>query len=364
MDIRKDGDGISLLKKGKKGLVRVVFSRLGLFILLLLVQVAFLFSSFFRFTEFLPPILGGTALFSVLMVLHLINQPIDPTAKITWLIVIMLLPVFGALLFIFVQSEIGHRAEKGRLAQLTEQTRESIPQSPRAMEGLEREDPGAAALARYIRRSGCFPVYDNTQVTFFPMGKDKWERLLRELEEAREFIFLEYFIIDEGLMWGKVLEILARKAAQGVDVRVIYDGTCEFSTLPHDYPRRLKKLGIQCKMFAPIAPFISTHYNYRDHRKILVIDGHTAFTGGVNMADEYIGHVIKFGHWKDVAVMLKGEAARSFTLMFLQMWAIDQRELGLDGFLTAPCRFPGRRRGGYWICSCSESCRAMKKPAG
>ncbi len=346
MEFRRDSNGIALLKKGQKGLVRAIFSRLGLIVLLLAVQVGFLFFLFFRFETFLPHALGGTALFTAVMVLYLLNRPIDPTAKITWLIVIMLLPVFGALLFLFTQSEVGHRAVKERLARLTEQTRNSIPQSARAMESLEREDPGAAALARYIRRSGCFPVFDDTRVTFFPMGEDKWERMLRELEEAREFIFLEYFIVDEGLMWGKVLEILARKAAQGVDVRVIYDGTCEFSTLPHDYPKRLRKLGIRCKIFAPISPFVSTHYNYRDHRKILVIDGHTAFTGGVNLADEYINHVVKFGHWKDVAVMLKGGAARSFTLMFLQMWAIDEKEPEFDRFLTAPL-LPGDRARGW-----------------
>ena len=105
-------------------------------------------------------------------------------------------------------------------------------------------------------------------------------------------------------MWGRVLEILARKAKAGVDVRVMYDGTCEFSTLPHDYPERLRALGIRCKTFSPLTPFLSTHYNYRDHRKILVIDGHTAFTGGVNLADEYINRRERFGHWKDSAVML------------------------------------------------------------
>lgn len=111
---------------------------------------------------------------------------------------------------------------------------------------------------------------------------------------------------------GKGAEILADKAAAGVDVRVMYDGACEFALLPHDYPRRLGALGIKCKMFAPLSPFISTHYNYRDHRKILVIDGHTAFNGGVNLADEYINEITRFGHWKDTAVMLKGEAVRSF----------------------------------------------------
>lgn len=147
---------------------------------------------------------------------------------------------------------------------------------------------------------------------------------------------MEYFIVDEGLMWGKVLEILARKAKEGVDVRVMYDGSCEFALLPRDYPRRLKALGIKCKVFAPVSPFVSTHYNYRDHRKILVIDGHTAFNGGVNLADEYINEKKKFGHWKDVAVMVKGEAVKSFTLMFLQMWGITEKEDETVRFLSYP----------------------------
>lgn len=332
----EENKGLRLLKKGQKGLVHAIFGRTGLFVLLLVLQALFLFSIFQWFEELLPHILGGTILFSAGMVLYLLNTRIDPTAKITWLIVIMLLPVFGALLFWYTQSDVGHRAVKKRLDQLTRETGELIPQDPEVMEALKARDPGAAALARYIRRSGCYPVFDRTAVTFFPMGENKWAEMLRQLEAAERFIFLEYFIVDEGLMWGKVLDILARKAAEGVEVRVMYDGTCEFSTLPSDYPKRLRKLGIQCKVFAPVVPFLSTHYNYRDHRKILVIDGHTAFTGGVNLADEYINHIEKFGHWKDTAVMLKGEAVRSFTLMFLEMWAIDEKAPDFETYLAFP----------------------------
>lgn len=147
--------------------------------------------------------------------------------------------------------------------------------------------PEPRQLARYVQRSGCYPVYDHTAVTYFPLGEDKFREMLIQLEQAKRFIFLEYFIVDEGEMWGKILEILARKAKEGVEVRMLYDGTCELSTLPHDYPRRLRSLGIQSKMFAPIKPFVSTHYNYRDHRKILVTNGETAFNGGINLADEY-----------------------------------------------------------------------------
>ena len=146
-------------------------------------------------------------------------------------------------------------------------------------------------------------------------------------------------------MWGRVLEILARKVKDGVDVRVMYDGTCEFSTLPHNYPQQLDELGIQCKMFAPVLPFVSTHYNFRDHRKIVVIDGHTAFTGGVNLADEYINRVEKYGHWKDAAVMLKGDAVPSFTLMFLQMWSVAEKEEDFRPFLSFPTYPPPQSRG-------------------
>lgn len=331
-----ENTGIALLKKGQKGLVHALFSRLGLILILLILQIGVLFGMFAKFQQFLPQFFGGTVLFSLIMVLFLLNSRHDPTAKITWLVIIMLLPVFGALLFLYTQSDVGHRALKKRMNQLISQTKETIPQSEGVMDKLSEENGAVSSLARYIHRSGCYPVYDQTQVTYFPMGENKFEEMLRQLEQAKHFIFMEYFIIDEGLMWGRILEILAKKASEGVDVRIMYDGTCEFSTLSRDYPKRLKKLGIKCKVFAPVTPFVSTHYNYRDHRKILVIDGHTAFTGGVNLADEYINHIVKYGHWKDVAIMLKGEAVKSFTLMFLQMWNVDEKEIDYSEFLNYP----------------------------
>ena len=328
--------GLRLLKKGKQGIFRMIFSRSGLILVLLVVQVLFLFSIFHWFEEFLPHIYGGVVIFIVFMVLYLLNSSMDPTAKITWLVVVMLLPVFGALLFLYTQKNIGHRALRDHYAQLNKETEKSLTQNPETEKALRQSDPGAAALARYVGRSGCFPVYDHTSVTYFPLGEDKFKEMLIQLEKAEKFIFLEYFIVNEGEMWGKILEILVQKAKEGVDVRMLYDGTCELSTLPHDYPKRLQKLGIKCKMFAPIKPFVSTHYNYRDHRKILVIDGKVAFNGGINLADEYINTYEKYGHWKDTAVMVEGEAARSFTRMFLHMWFLDEKEKDFDRFLNVP----------------------------
>ena len=328
--------GLRLLKKGKQGIFRMIFSRSGLILVLLVVQVLFLFSIFHWFEEFLPHIYGGVVIFTVFMVLYLLNSSMDPTAKITWLVVVMLLPVFGALLFLYTQKNIGHRALRDHYAQLNKETEKSLTQNPETEKALRQSDPGAAALARYVGRSGCYPVYDHTSVTYFPLGEDKFKEMLIQLEKAEKFIFLEYFIVNEGEMWGKILEILVQKAKEGVDVRMLYDGTCELSTLPHDYPKRLQKLGIKCKMFAPIKAFVSTHYNYRDHRKILVIDGKVAFNGGINLADEYINTYEKYGHWKDTAVMVEGEAARSFTRMFLHMWFLDEKEKDFDRFLNVP----------------------------
>lgn len=338
--------GLTLLKRGQKGILHTIFSRMGLILVLLALQLFLLFGLFQWFKDFLPHILGGTALFTVIVVLYLLNSPINPTAKITWLIVIMLLPVFGSLLYWFTKSDLGHRVLKKYFSILLTASKDAIPQSPEALEGLRLDNSGAASLIRYMGRSGCHPVYDKTAVTYFPLGEDKFAEMLKQLEKAEHFIFMEYFIVDEGLMWGEILEILARKAAQGVDVRVMYDGTCEFMLLPWDYPKRLKKLGIKCKVFAPVSPFVSTHYNYRDHRKILVIDGHTAFNGGVNLADEYINHKVKFGHWKDTAVMLQGEAVKTFTLMFLQMWGTDGKEPEIEKFLAYPC-LPREDAKGY-----------------
>jgi len=331
-----DTVGMRLLEKGKRGIWRTVFSRGGMFTILLLIQLAVLISIFGFFSDFTAHYYIATIVLYGGTMMYLINSRINPTAKITWLVLIMLVPVFGVGMLIYTKADVGHRAVKARVEQLIAETDGLLCQNPAVADDLKKQSPETAALSNYINRAGCFPVYEDTYIKYFPQGEDKFDQLLIELEKAEHFIFLEYFIIDEGIMWGRVLDILARKASEGVDVRLMYDGTCEFTTLPHNYPKRLKGLGINCKMFSPVTPFISTHYNYRDHRKIVVIDGHTAFTGGINLADEYINEYERFGHWKDTAIMLKGEAVKSFTLMFLQLWNVDEKEPEFRKFLEYP----------------------------
>ena len=340
----EDG-GIRLLRKGQKGLIHAIFSRFGLVLVLLVLQFGALFSLMRWFSGLLPHYLGGTLLVTAVMMVYLLNQDMNNSVRIPWLVVTALAPVLGVLLFWYTKEDVGHRMLKKRLLELEGQTRSQLPQNKKTGKALDADCPGAASLAQYLRgRGGGFPVYENTAMTYFPSGEAKFEELLRQLETAEKYIFVEYFIIDEGLFWGRVLEVLARKAAAGVDVRVMYDGTCEFSTLPRDYPRRLEALGIRCKVFSPVQPFVSTHYNYRDHRKILVIDGRVGFTGGVNLADEYINQVEKYGRWKDAAIMLEGEAVRSLTALFLQMWCI-LKEPEFDAFLAEPIPVPENARG-------------------
>ena len=315
---------IKLLRKKKKGLLRIVFSRFGITALLVLVQALLVIAMLVFFNEEMQWAAVLEFLFTLVIVFHLFRTDMDASAKLTWMFLIALMPLPAAVLLLFAENDMGHKRIGRKQKKLIKASKNKLVQDVSVLKEKEPVEESADMLCNYLNLSNKFPMYNGTEVTYFPLGEDKFEAMIEELEKAKEFIFLEYFIIDEGYMWGRILKILADKAAEGVEVRVMYDGMCEISTLTSDYPERLEQLGIKCKAFSRLTPFISTQYNYRDHRKILVIDGKVAFTGGVNLADEYINKIVRFGHWKDTAIMLKGKAVESFTLMFLQMWYISE----------------------------------------
>lgn len=313
-------DQILLLKKGKRGIVRIIFGRTGIVAILLIAQIFLLFNVF-SFLESLVPYTVATLLvFTIMMVVYVFNSNHSTSVKLSWITLIMLLPGFGGLLYIFIQTDIGHRTIKKRIKIIVKETQKEFLDQEDLMEKLKSENKGLYNLATYTGRAGGFPIYEGSRTKYFPLGEDAFKEMLIQLERAEKFIFMEYFIVDEGYMWGQILKILSDKVNQGVEVRFMYDGTCEFALLPHSYPKKLRALGIKCKVFSPIRPFLSTHYNYRDHRKILVVDGRVAFTGGINLADEYINLVEVYGHWKDTAIMIEGQSVESVTLMFLQLW--------------------------------------------
>ena len=326
METKQDENIVRLIKHKKSGLLSFIFSRFFLVILLIAVQLLIVASLILILDAYQKHFAALYFLFTLVMVFYIFSCEMDSSAKLTWLFVIALFPIAGSLFFAYTKSNLGHRKLQENTLKTVSETMGTLPQSEETMKKISEDDPRIEQLSAYINLSGCFPIYGNTDVTYYPIGEEMFKAMLEEMEKAEKFIYMEYFIVDEGLMVGKLLDILIRKAAQGVDVRFMYDGMCEATTLPHKYPKLLQEKGIKAKTFAHLTPFVSTHYNYRDHRKILSIDGKVAFTGGINLADEYINEIEKFGHWKDTGLKLKGQAAESFTLMFLQMWNLTEEE--------------------------------------
>lgn len=329
-------ENTKIVQTSKRGLFHVIFSRTTIILLSLVAHFVIVFAILMPWAEKVPALFGGMEAFTALMLLYVLNTQENPSIKLSWCIIIAVLPVFGALLYFWIRFDLGHRLERKIQQNALSNSAPYITDPSKLMEQIRTEDKELYNLAHYMYRYGGNPIYDNTQVTYFPLGEKKFDEMLVQLEQAEKFIFMEYFSIGPSYMWSRILEILSRKVKQGVDVRVLYDGSSSVTWLPDDYPQKLEKIGIQCKVFSPFTPFLSTHYNNRDHRKILVIDGHTAFTGGVNLQDRYINRKQVYGHWKDTAIMVQGDAARSFTLMFLQMWNADEKELVYTPYLLPP----------------------------
>lgn len=299
---------------------KIVFSRTLIILFMMVLQILVLLGGFIWLEQYMVYLWEGMSLLGAVLILHIINKDEPTEFKMTWIIIICLLPVFGALIYVFVVGNFGGIGQKANQEYRINETRGLLKTSEETKAVIRRYPAVYQGFVRYMRRTAGFPVYHKSDAVYFASGEEKFHDMLEELKKAKHYIFLEYFIVEQGEMWNAILEILKEKAAAGVEVRVMYDGMCSLTQLPYRYPRKLKKYGIKAKMFAPIVPFLSTTQNNRDHRKILVIDGRVAYTGGVNLADEYINQKERFGHWKDIAVKISGEAVKSFTVMFLQMW--------------------------------------------
>lgn len=339
------------VEKGKSGFVSIIFGRTGVIMLLLLLQIGVLIESYTYLQEKMLFIDSAMRILAVFLVIYLVNCRSNPAIKMVWIMIIMLFPVFGTLMYAFVETQVSVKWINARLNNMHLMTGHYWFQNKDVQENLKQVSPQTASLAHYVCQYGGFPAYENTSVRYFNCGEDKIEELIRQLEKAEKFIFMEYFIVAKGYVWDHVLDVLKRKAAQGVEVRFMYDGTCTVSLLPPNYAKKLEKEGIQCRVFSPIRPALSTHQNNRDHRKVVVIDGRVAFTGGVNLADEYVNRRIRFGHWKDTAIMLEGEAVRSFTLMFLEMWNVakNQKVEDFEPYLEADSRREPMKGDGFVI---------------
>ena len=303
-----------------------IFLRIGITAILILVQIALFSLLLIYFVHWWPIVTVAMYFFSLLVLLFIIRNDDEAGYKIGWIIVVFFLSPAGGLLYLLFGGNRPARKLHYAINREHQANSQLLKQNAEVYHGVETANKRTARLVSYINRTAHAPAYENTFTKYYSFGQDMFADMLVELKKAQHFIFMEYFIIGEGYVWDTVLEVLRKKVKEGVEVRLMYDGTCSISLLPYEYPKQLREYGIQCKEFGPIVPILSTSQNNRDHRKICVVDGKVAFTGGVNLADEYINKKVRFGHWKDTAIKIEGDAVQSFTMMFLQMWNITERQ--------------------------------------
>lgn len=309
-----------------KKLLKIFLNRIVITVLLILVQLLVLGFTIWKLSEYFMYLSVFFVMLSSCVVVYIVSKPENPSYKLAWVIPVLSFPIFGGLFYLFFGgNKMSHKLKK--LIHLSySDAKEYLVQDDTVFKEIYSDNKSVSGVVSYLKDYSHFPVYKNTETKYLSPGEEFYGVLLNELEKAKNYIFMEYFIISEGVMWDTILGILAKKASEGVDVRVIYDDVGCIGTLPSKYYKLLESLNIKCAVFNPFIPLLSTVFNNRDHRKITVIDGHTSFTGGINLADEYINKKKRFGYWKDASIMIKGEASFSFTIMFLRVWAVIANE--------------------------------------
>ena len=270
----------------------------------------------------------------VFCVIKIVASDDNPDYKVPWLLFVLILPIAGFMLYFLFYSRKLQKKFIRRLDELKKYRYES--DQAKILEELESENAHASAQAKMLCSISGASVFGNTKQTYYPLGEDMWQAMLPDLEKAERFIFMEYFIIEEGRFWNSILDVLKRKAASGVTVRVLYDDIGCMSTLPGDYAKTLRSYGIEATPFSRMRGQADGEFNNRSHRKICVIDGKVGYTGGVNIADEYINEIVKFGHWKDTGIRLEGEAVWELTRLFLSDYGLNVKALPKDEYELYP----------------------------
>lgn len=320
--------------KVRNSIPRIIFVALAV-----LLQVAWLLMLVLRFNTYSNWIAAASTIIALVVVVRLYSKHTSPAFKLPWIMLIMALPVMGLALYLMVEvfSDLG--SFRKRMAALVQQRQQRIPQNPEIPGKL---DPDCAGYSRYLQQIGGAPVYENTAVTYYPEAVQAFEAMKRELEKAESFIFMEYFIVEDGSSFREILEILERKVKAGVEVRLMYDDLGSVGYVNLRFAKSLVDKGIRCQVFNPALPVVNLFMNHRDHRKITVIDGKVGFSGGYNLADEYFDRRRPYGKWKDTGVRLEGEAVRSLTAFFLEMWAASSgRPENFDTYLNISHSVPG-----------------------
>lgn len=309
-----------------KKIFKILFSRLFFGAIFIILQVGVMVAALYYFRDTYAQVQTFFTALSIITVLYIINQDGSSAFKIAWILPIVFLPLFGIPLYILFGKK---RITERKLERVSGMyLRYKAAMAPLLSESGDEPamDEDARLQSAYLEKCASSPRFTQTETTYYPLGDVMFPAMLEELEKAEKYIFMEFFIIEPGIMWDSILDVLRRKAAQGLDVRLIYDDMACIMRLPRDYAERMESVGIRCCTFHRFQPVPTGTLNNRDHRKICCIDGVTAFTGGVNLADEYINKRERFGHWLDCGIKVRGRAAYSFTQMFLSMWDYIRHE--------------------------------------
>ena len=321
---------------------KVLFHRLGIVAVLIIAQIILYGAGLIvlRDSVYFDRVEWLFLTLSILAAMWIVGSKTNPGYKIGWIIIVLGLMPFGSLAYLLLGGNHLSKFNQRRLKTMERKIRKNLgAECGRSASLGELLGEDAACMARYLEQTTHCPVYGNTRSKYYPLGDNCYNDILDALRGAERYIFIEYFIIEEGKLWNSILDILKAKARQGVEVRVIYDDIGSISTLPGDYPARLEKLGVHCRVFNRFVPVVSLRQNNRDHRKYMIVDGRVAFTGGINMADEYINVKPRFGHWKDSAIRLEGDAVWSMTVSFLAMWDFtDSEQEHFTPFRPVPAR--------------------------
>ena len=305
-------------EKTENGLLRLAFVAVAL-----LVQIGWILVRVQYLHDYSDNIAGVTMLLAVLVVLKLNSKHTNSAMKMPWVMLIMASPILGLCMYLLFEL-LGDPGVGRRLQQIRGQMRlKKIRSAREAFLRLEQENPSAANQSRYLWHTAGYPVYGKTSVKYYPEAAEAFEDMKQDLEKAEHFIFMEYFIVQNGTSFQELEDILIRKASQGVEIRLLYDDFGSIAKVGKAFAKRLQSKGIRCIPFNPAMPILNLFMNHRDHRKITVIDGKVGFTGGYNLADEYFDRVRPFGKWKDTGLRLEGEAVRSLTSIFLELWYLQ-----------------------------------------
>ena len=304
---------------------KMLFSRYILIIILLAIQIVALQLFFYYLEEEYWWIRIIFWFLELIIFFHLMNQKEAPEFKIPWMVIFLVFPLTGIIAYVFFKNHGIIRRHNIRLENLKNDTAKYFAKDENNIDIFENSNYDGGAF-KYLERQNHFTSYSNCRVTYFETGEKYFEDIIKTLRLAKEFIFIEFFIIARGKLWTEILEILEEKAAAGVDVKIIFDDIGSAGNMNHFYLQKLRKKGIEVVAFNKVIPILSGIYNNRDHRKIVVVDHIAAYTGGNNLADEYANIIERFGHWKDTGVKIEGKAINNLIALFLQLYTLETKK--------------------------------------